>query len=61
MPAPDRSVEPSRLCDDNQTVSEVLFTTSPRPGRASRRVWRALAIALILVGSLALTWAREGR
>src|SRR5271168_2063383 len=36
-------------------MSEVLFTTRPRRGgRASRRAWRALAIALILVGSLAL-------
>jgi sortase A len=36
-------------------MSEVLFTTrTRRGGRASRRAWRALAIALILVGSLAL-------
>ena len=39
-------------------MSDVLFTTrsrqAPRRGRASRRAWRALAIVLILVGSLAL-------
>jgi len=54
-----RSGEPSRLCDDRRTMSEVLFTTrSRRPGRrrgrASRRAWRALSIALIAVGALAL-------
>jgi sortase A len=36
-------------------MSEVLFTTrSPRRGRASRRAWRALSIAMIVLGTLAL-------
>jgi sortase A len=38
-------------------MSEVLFTTRsrrPRRGRGARRAWRALAIALIAVGALAL-------
>jgi sortase A len=35
-------------------MSEVLFTTRPRRGRTSRRVWRALSIVLILAGALVL-------
>jgi sortase A len=36
-------------------MSEVLFTTrSPRGARASRRAWRALSIAMIVLGTLAL-------
>jgi sortase A len=35
-------------------MSEVLLTTRPQRRRTSRRAWRALSIALILVGSLAL-------
>jgi sortase A len=38
-------------------MSEVLFTTGsrrPRRGRGARRAWRALSIALIAVGALAL-------
>jgi sortase A len=35
-------------------MSEALFTTRPRRGRTSRRVWRVLSIVLILVGTVAL-------
>jgi sortase A len=43
-----------RPCDDNQPVSEILFTTRSHHARASRRAWRVLSVALIALGALAL-------